>query len=223
MHKTRLETVGISAAVVAAAAGVSQAWTAWQAYQLGQQNSPSSISISSPSPAPAATPNSPSGVSLASEVGANYTQLQNLLKAQKFKEADQETSNMMLFAARGKKEGILDSKDINNFPCQDLRTIDQLWMQNSNGHFGFSTQRQVYNQADQDFGKFASQVEWRVKKEGETYYEWKNDRKFEISAPVGHLPSLGISYTLQSVGASSVRGKGDMFSSVASRLAKCRI
>lgn len=222
MHKTRLETVGIIAAVVATAAGVNQAWTAWQAYQ-GQQNPPSSISVSSPSPASAATPISPAGLSLPSEVGANYTQLQNLLKAQKFKEADKETSDMMMFAARGKKEGVLDSRDINNFPCQDLRTIDQLWVQNSNGCFGFSTQRQVYNQADQDFGKFATQVEWRVKKEGEEYYEWKNDRKFEISAPVGHLPSLGISYMLRSVGASSVRGKGDMFSSIASRLAKCRI
>lgn len=184
MHKTTLENVGIIAAVVAAFAGVSQAWTAWQAYQQGQQNSPSSISISSSSPASAAVPNSPTGVSLASEVDANYTTLQNLLKARKYKEADQETNRMMLFVARREKEGWLDTKAIGNFPCQDLRTIDQLWVQNSNGRFGFSAQKEIYNQVGKDWMKLADQVEWSVNG------NWKNYDEiiWEVRAPPGHLP-----------------------------------
>lgn len=120
------------------------------------------------------------------EGDANYTQLQNLLKARRYKEADQETTRMMLVVARREKEGWLDTKAIGSFPCQDLRTIDQLWVQNSNGRFGFSVQRQVYNQVGKDLVKFADQVEWRV------YGAWKNydeliDEEIE-KAPQAHLP-----------------------------------
>ena len=31
-----------------------------------------------------------------------------------------------------------------NFPCDDLRTIDQLWVHYSNGKFGFSVQKKIY-------------------------------------------------------------------------------
>ncbi|CCQ59603.1 GUN4 domain-containing protein, partial [Crocosphaera watsonii] len=31
-----------------------------------------------------------------------------------------------------------------NFPCEDLRIIDQLWVKYSNGQFGFSVQKQIY-------------------------------------------------------------------------------
>ena len=30
------------------------------------------------------------------------------------------------------------------FPCEDLRTIDQLWVKYSNRHFGFCVQKHIY-------------------------------------------------------------------------------
>ncbi|NJL90529.1 MAG: GUN4 domain-containing protein [Coleofasciculaceae cyanobacterium SM2_1_6] len=118
---------------------------------------------------------------MASEVGADYTQLQNLLKAQKYKEANQETDRIMLFVARREKEGWLDIKTMDIFPCQDLRTIDQLWLQNSNGRFGFSVQKEIYNRKGKSWVNFAEQVEWKNR------LEWK-EMMFEIRAPKGHLP-----------------------------------
>jgi hypothetical protein len=35
-------------------------------------------------------------------------------------------------------------KQLLNFPCTDLRTIDGLWVKYSNGHFGFSVQKEIY-------------------------------------------------------------------------------
>ena len=219
VQKTRLETIGIIAAVVAAGAGVSQAWTAWQAYQ-GQQNPPTSISsISSPSPASAATPSSPAGIILVSEVGADYTQLQNLLKARKYKEADQETNRMMLYVARREKEGWLDTKDMENFPCQDLRTIDQLWVKNSNGRFGFSVQRQIYNQVGKDWLKWGDQVEWRVNGNWKGYDEMMI---WDIRAPQAHLPSV-FGDVVIIVGIRILGLQGFWISSLEPRLAKCSI
>ena len=184
MQKTRLEILGIVIAAIAAAAGVIQAWTAWKADQKAEVK----IDQTSPSPTAIATPNSSAEIKWESEVDANYTTLQNLLKARKYKEADQETVRMLLYVARRQKEGWLDTKAIDSFPCQDLRTIDQIWVQNSNGRFGFSIQRQVYNQAGKDWVKFADQVEWIVNGKGKSY----DELIWEIRAPQGHLPGVPV-------------------------------
>lgn len=83
-------------------------------------------------------------VPLVSARGVNYEKLRDLLAAGKWQEADQETANCMLKVARREKEGWLRVEDIDNFPCEDLRTIDQLWVKYSNGKFGFSVQKQIY-------------------------------------------------------------------------------
>ncbi len=69
------------------------------------------------------------------------------------------------------KEGWLDTKAIGSLPCQDLRTIDQPWVQNSNGRFGFSVQKEIYNQVGKDIDKFADQVEWLVNGNLKSYDE----------------------------------------------------
>ena len=236
MHKTRLKTVGVIIAAAAAGPGVSQAWTAWQAYHLGQKNAPTSVSFNSPSPefkaapvippaslgtptakastpaSPAATSNSPAGVSLASEVGEDYTKLRDLLVARKYKEADQETTRKILYVSRRKKEGWLDSKAIENFPCQDLRTMNQLWLQNSNGRFGFSVQEEIYNQVWKDWEKFYDQVEWRVNDEFKSF----DKLIFEMRAPRGHLPRE----KWDKIRSGGVLERGSLFMS---RLEECKI
>ncbi|MEH2035249.1 serine/threonine-protein kinase [Nostoc sp.] len=83
-------------------------------------------------------------VILASDVGVNYQNIENLLKAEKWKAADEETTRVMLKVAKREQQGWLDSESIENFPCTDLRTIDQLWVKYSNGHFGFSVQKRIW-------------------------------------------------------------------------------
>ncbi|PSB42962.1 serine/threonine protein kinase [filamentous cyanobacterium Phorm 6] len=154
-------------------------------------------------------------VQLKSARGVDYTRLRNLLAAGKWKEADGETLKVMLKAARREKEGYLDRESIENFPCDDLRTIDQLWVKYSQGRFGFSVQKKIWlevgGKVDYDTEcKLGDRCGWR--KGG----EWLNysNLTFNKQAPVGHLP----------VGGSFEFCGGVVFvSSLASRAVSCNL
>ena len=73
-----------------------------------------------------------------------YQPLANHLAAGRWKEADQETFRVMLRVADQEKQEDLDFDFIRQFPCEDLQVIDQLWVQFSNGKFGFSVQKQIW-------------------------------------------------------------------------------
>ncbi|MFM6371884.1 MAG: GUN4 domain-containing protein, partial [Dolichospermum sp.] len=83
-------------------------------------------------------------VELKSDVGMDYRKLRDLLQAGKWKEADKETLRVMLAVAKREKEGWLDVESIDNFPCADLSIIDKLWVKYSDGRFGFSVQKRIY-------------------------------------------------------------------------------
>ncbi|RCJ18535.1 hypothetical protein A6S26_28690 [Nostoc sp. ATCC 43529] len=96
------------------------------------------------------------------QVSTLYEQLAYYLAAGMWQEADKETDRLMLQVAGREKQGYLGLDDIRQFPCKDLRTIDQLWVQYSNGHFGFSVQKEIFlecggilegNQANWPFNK----------------------------------------------------------------------
>ncbi len=123
-------------------------------------------------------------VELKSAKGIDYTKLRDLLAGGEWREADEETARVMLKVADREEEGWLDSDSIKIFPCEDLRTIDQLWVKYSQGHFGFSVQKQIYQEVQEDYGKFGDRVGWRVK-ETWIYY---SDTTFGLDAPMGHLP-----------------------------------
>jgi len=77
--------------------------------------------------------------------------LRNLLAAGKWKEANGETDRLITLtthlAMMGKFINYecprLDYQELNYIPCSILHTIDQLWVQYSNGHFGFSVQLSI--------------------------------------------------------------------------------
>nr|WP_236107338.1 GUN4 domain-containing protein [Cylindrospermopsis raciborskii] len=120
----------------------------------------------------------------------NYTKLETLLKAQNFREADEETARVMLAVANRQSEGWLRIEDAENFPCQELRTIDNLWLKYSQGKFGISVQQEIYKnlggtkQFDVNVWRsFGDRVGWR--KQG-SWLDYK-DLNFSLSAPTGHL------------------------------------
>ena len=132
---------------------------------------------------------------LSSEKGVNYTKLRDLLQAQKWQEADNETYLVMIQAV-GKEEGDWFSSDeLLNFPCTDLRTIDNLWVKYSNGHFGFSVQKRIYLEVGGKpdgkydkaaFQKLGDRIGWRVKNSWIPY----SQVTFDTSSPEGHLPGF---------------------------------
>ncbi|NCR39359.1 MAG: TIR domain-containing protein [Microcystis aeruginosa W13-11] len=134
-------------------------------------------------------------VELKSEKGVNYTKLRDLLAAGKWKEADRETGKVMCQAAGRTSEGWLREDDIRSFPCEDLRTINQLWLHYSGGKFGFSVQKEIYESLgytrvyrDYEWQKFGDRVGW---KKGGEWLKY-SDLTFNLElAPSAHLPALG--------------------------------
>jgi hypothetical protein len=133
----------------------------------------------------------PLEVSLVSAKGVDYRKLRDLLKAKKWKEADKETRFKILKVVNRESEGWLRVEDAKNFSCQDLGTIDKLWVKYSNGKFGFFVQKQIYQSLGctkeynrDDYKKFADKVGWR--KGGKWLYY--SELTFSEKHYTGHLP-----------------------------------
>ncbi len=123
------------------------------------------------------------------------SKLRDLLVSKKWDKADKETLKIMLQVAGREKKGWLDLASIENFPCEELRAIDKLWLQSSNGRFGFSVQKHIWKSVggnlkadDKIYQAFGDCVGWQLNK------NWLeiDDLTFKPSAPVGHLPATAV-------------------------------
>ncbi|OCR01782.1 serine/threonine protein kinase [Oscillatoriales cyanobacterium USR001] len=127
----------------------------------------------------------PTGDSLISAVGVDYTNLQHLLAAKKWKEADWETWVVLSQALGKRTKGYIHPNEIEGLPCADLGTINGLWVKYSGGQFGYTVQKQIYDGVDGDYGQFCDRVGWLT-------YNPHNASEyliFRLNAPLGHLPS----------------------------------
>lgn len=122
---------------------------------------------------------------LVSEVGIDYTRLRDLLARKKWKEADQQTWDV-LCQILGKAPGYyLQNGDIKNLPCEDLWTVDKLWVKYSSGRFGFSVQKYIYEDVGEDYPSFCDRIGWPL----HSPISLDSVLKFNLKAPIGHLPS----------------------------------
>ncbi len=104
----------------------------------------------------------------ASGMESEYQKLDALLADQKWREADELTTEIMLKVANRPSGTFLNEASIKTFPCEDLQIIDRLWVHNSNGKFGFSIQKDLWLTCGGNikmhqyrvFERFAANVGW---------------------------------------------------------------
>ncbi|NJR65930.1 MAG: GUN4 domain-containing protein [Leptolyngbyaceae cyanobacterium CRU_2_3] len=134
----------------------------------------------------------------------DYATLLDLLRQQKWQDADRETLASMLKAADRTEAGWLDPGSLTRFPCLDLQTIDRLWSHYSQGKFGFRAQWLSYPIPKRSRTSFTSTLPARVVQEQVLDFtkkmDWWTDRmeflkyykqlNFSLEAPKGHLPAL---------------------------------
>lgn len=132
-----------------------------------------------------------------SETEINYTQLKHFLAHGQWKEADEETANLMLKVSNRIDKIFLTLENIKNFPSNILNEINQLWLDYSNNHFGFSIQKEIYINlgGDQEYNQylwniFGKKIGW--KDENTDNWLYYSKLNFSITAPRGHLPALPI-------------------------------
>jgi hypothetical protein len=169
----------------------------------------------------------------AKQATPRYFKLAFYLQTQQWKAADRETYLMMIVVGDRAQKGYLDIDDLRHFPCADLRVIDQLWVCYSDGHFGFSVQKQIWVEVggkldfDKDRGAAIAAYEKMSDQNG-----WQIDGNFafdkvvyDTSAPMGYLPFwgfLGARVGLIRLGDDEGIGRGrGGFSSLVSRLVNC--
>jgi hypothetical protein len=158
-----------------------------------------------------------------SSIPSSYTHLQNLLAEQHWEAADKETAKLMLKIAGREAEGWLDSQAIAQFPCADLKIIDQLWTEYSQGRFGFTAQKNIWLECGGQISydtecRLGSRVGWYADGKGWLYVD-ENNRIFNLTAPPGHLPLL---FSAKTGVLPRWMGRVEvMQSAIASRLANC--
>jgi len=123
----------------------------------------------------------------------DYSELRNLLARKKWQDADNKTWDL-LCEALGRRPGYyLQTVDIKNFSCEDLLIIDQLWSKYSEGRFGFTVQKQIYEEVEGDYPSFCDRVGWPL----HNYKPLASRSNFKLrlpftqtpQMPVGHFPS----------------------------------
>lgn len=151
--------------------------------------------------------NIPTTGSEASEVGADYTKLANLLAKQRLKAADRETSDKLFWLAKGNPDEYLPKGNMKMIPCKDLRTINNLWLSYSKGKYGFSVQQKLYEQIYKEvsrkpkilsvesevYDRFARRVDWTARDDARLNYDPLiiNSRGGEGHLPVTYI-KLGV-------------------------------
>jgi hypothetical protein len=159
---------------------------------------------------------------LISVKGLNYRTLRDLLAAERWQEADRETKLVMLKVVGIAPEGKFDKEHLENFSCEDLRIIDQLWVKYSNEHFGFSVQKRIFESVEGKPGiddykaycRFGENVGWLVK----NCWLSESDLKFTLNASYGHLPLAPFLTLIR-----GIRSRKLYFCDFFSRLETCRM
>ena len=139
-----------------------------------------------------------------SVTNSRYQKLEDYLENQQWYEADQETYKLMIRAV-GKEDGQwFSTKDLKEFPCDELLAIDKLWVEISKKHgfeFGFSVQKQIYVEcggildfsypSSETWEKFCDRTAWKERAKWVDYPDqfFKNN----FMSVKGHLPFGGVS------------------------------
>jgi hypothetical protein len=159
--------------------------------------------------------------------GIDYAPLQQLLQSQQWRSANEMTGQLMQRAAGRNLQGWVRTEDIAQFPCWDLKTIDNLWMTASKGRFGFTPQFAIYIEtgnrpgrlvASDSYDAFGDRVGWRGSGDAIVARQWigfKENLNFSLSAPVGHLPNPRQEY--------QITGGRLQYTALTKRLLDCKV
>jgi eukaryotic-like serine/threonine-protein kinase len=123
----------------------------------------------------------------------NYSQLQALLAAGRWEEADLETRSLMLQVVGLPESSFLMESLLCEFPHEPIGAIDRLWRKFSRDRFGFSIQNRIWHEIG-------------GRKPGANYHTWlefgrsvgwlnghwlvNEQLTFDLTAPAGHLPAF---------------------------------
>jgi hypothetical protein len=132
--------------------------------------------------------------SLPSAKGIDYVPLATMLASGDFLGADQFTRDNLIVISGAAAAGrsFVYWTEVKNIPSIDLATMERLWLQFSNGKFGYSIQKRIWDAENGNFDTFIQRIGWTKKENGsERLLRWFGSNEFIYDlekAPKGHLP-----------------------------------
>ena len=122
-----------------------------------------------------------------SEVGFDYSPLQQYLLNESFEDADRFTSSKLreLAGEKAVKRGYVYFSEVELIPTIDLSTLDKLWILYSRGKFGFTVQAKILDSVGGRYDKLWPRIGW--KKDG-VWTRYPKAFNWSIEAPNGHMP-----------------------------------
>lgn len=126
--------------------------------------------------------------------GVDYVPLATMLATGDFKAADQFTRDNLIkiSGAADKGRSFVYFTEVQNIPSVDLATMERLWLDFSNGQFGYSVQKRAWDLENGHFDNFIRRIGWTTTEDGrERKLKWfgANEFIYDVSkAPKGHLP-----------------------------------
>ncbi|KST65704.1 GUN4 domain-containing protein [Mastigocoleus testarum] len=134
-------------------------------------------------------------LSLVSDV-VRYRPLRDMLAAEKWEEADKETTRLIADIAGHEDLEEFRPDQVQHFPCVHLQVIDNLWLNYSKERFGFSIQVRIYQEEggniettiEQDsdiIRRWGKRLGWRAEN------RWRKCEELDwtLNAPIGCHPS----------------------------------
>mmetsp|Transcript_9939 Transcript_9939/g.9667 ORF Transcript_9939/g.9667 Transcript_9939/m.9667 type:complete len:245 (-) Transcript_9939:271-1005(-) len=132
---------------------------------------------------------------LPSERGVDYVPFAIMLSVGDFEGADQfARDNLIRISGPGSiKRNFVYWTEVKNLPMTDLCTMERLWLQFSDGNFGYSVQKRVWEVEQGNFDNYIRRIGWTIKEEDkdERKKKWFGTSEFTYTvegAPKGHLP-----------------------------------
>ncbi|MEA5509149.1 GUN4 domain-containing protein [Crocosphaera sp. UHCC 0190] len=155
------------------------------------------------------------------ETGVDFSPLRNRLEKQEWLKANEITNTLILQSIKRDEQGWMSRDDIATMPCWDLKTIDQLWKEYSQGRFGFSVQFSIFVEtgnkpgrllASDAYDDFGTRIGWR--KDGQ-WVAFKQNLDYSLDAPLGHLPNPRSEY--------QITGGRLNYTALTQRMVECRL
>lgn len=131
---------------------------------------------------------------LPSAAGIDYVPLATMLATKDFLAADQFTRDNLIRISGAEAAGrnFVYWTEVQKLPKRDLITMEKLWLESSNGQFGYSVQRRIWDSEKGNFDNFIRKVGWTItENETERKRKWFGNNEFIYDlekAPKGHLP-----------------------------------
>lgn len=132
-----------------------------------------------------------------SEPATALDTLRGHLASKDYRQADEDTRRLLIALAgeAAVKRGYVFFSEVQFISESDLRAIDSLWREHSDGKFGYSVQKRIWEEkANKDFSKFFIKVGWMKKLDTEVeqynYRAFPSEFMWELTdeSPEGHLP-----------------------------------